>query len=687
MDRWIKEIFERYQQQLSDIGLFMAGIGLAVFFGGTLLWLVSSRRRQCHVPGASGRGKWHIGVSVLLLSGALISGLCLVISRASLVDDSFVSFRYAENLANGKGLVFNPGEYVEGFTNFLWTMIISGLYLVLPFDAPHIGLFLSMASYTGNLIVIYLVSGSLLSDHSPWCHVPIAVILSALQSTMVEFGTTGLEAGFTSLLVNLGVLFYLDRMDLKGAGLSGACFTMACFSRPDHAIFYFSAAAALAVEVLAAAFTVHEVEPTGLARLWRREMGRLFAFVAPAAAYAGLMAFRYTYYGSILPNTFFAKSVEELYWSQGIIYSLTFFLGSHFWTLLPLLVIWLLKRRGSERVVRMKIFFALSFLLTNAYIVKIGGDFMYGRFYVTLIPLIFIVVEDLVYYTLSLERHRWATYYAIVAFAFAGIASLTVAGVKIVGPAPIRWFVANEGQIYKVVSWFPLEIKHHSYYAGKLFEKTFHERGLRVPIATSGIGMVGYYSKQVVIDRLGLTDAFVAANPVYRRGRPGHEKSAPEEYFNQRGAVIARWNILPRQRHLTELRLPFGEGYPGRWFLFSYRAPLMKKIKQRSPEIGFVDFEQYLDDYISKLNQKKLDTVVSDLADFDKFYFRHNDDLRRRNLISAYIEGERARRATPNPRPDIAPSNAAVKGTTPTKPRAAALGVAPARGKKTGKGR
>lgn len=36
-----------------------------------------------------------------------------------LTDDAFISFRYARNLLEGHGLVFNPGEYVEGYSNFL----------------------------------------------------------------------------------------------------------------------------------------------------------------------------------------------------------------------------------------------------------------------------------------------------------------------------------------------------------------------------------------------------------------------------------------------------------------------------------------------------------------------------------------------------------------------------------------
>src|SRR4051812_8768436 len=43
------------------------------------------------------------------------------------IDDAYISFRYARNFAHGDGLVYNLGERVEGYTNFLWTVIL-GLF-------------------------------------------------------------------------------------------------------------------------------------------------------------------------------------------------------------------------------------------------------------------------------------------------------------------------------------------------------------------------------------------------------------------------------------------------------------------------------------------------------------------------------------------------------------------------------
>ena len=40
-------------------------------------------------------------------------------------DDAYISFRYARNLALHGQLVFNLGEQVEGYTNFLWTVLLA----------------------------------------------------------------------------------------------------------------------------------------------------------------------------------------------------------------------------------------------------------------------------------------------------------------------------------------------------------------------------------------------------------------------------------------------------------------------------------------------------------------------------------------------------------------------------------
>lgn len=53
-------------------------------------------------------------------------GIVHAASLATVNDDPFISFRYAQQLVVGNGLVYNPGERLEGYTNFLWTILIAG---------------------------------------------------------------------------------------------------------------------------------------------------------------------------------------------------------------------------------------------------------------------------------------------------------------------------------------------------------------------------------------------------------------------------------------------------------------------------------------------------------------------------------------------------------------------------------
>jgi hypothetical protein len=46
------------------------------------------------------------------------------------LDDAYISYRYAQNLAQGNGLVFNRGERVEGYSNFLHVLMMTPAFFV-----------------------------------------------------------------------------------------------------------------------------------------------------------------------------------------------------------------------------------------------------------------------------------------------------------------------------------------------------------------------------------------------------------------------------------------------------------------------------------------------------------------------------------------------------------------------------
>ena len=67
-----------------------------------------------------------LSVVVLLEASVVLDGK----TYFWLDDDQMVSMRYGRNLAEGKGLVWNEGERIEGYTNFLWTLVMAAVHLL-----------------------------------------------------------------------------------------------------------------------------------------------------------------------------------------------------------------------------------------------------------------------------------------------------------------------------------------------------------------------------------------------------------------------------------------------------------------------------------------------------------------------------------------------------------------------------
>src|SRR3990172_4480211 len=75
------------------------------------------------LPSGAGPAARHgAGTLAALL---LFIGSWRAVSLAWVCDDSFISFRYAEHLIQGHGLVYNAGERVEGYSNLLWTLLVA----------------------------------------------------------------------------------------------------------------------------------------------------------------------------------------------------------------------------------------------------------------------------------------------------------------------------------------------------------------------------------------------------------------------------------------------------------------------------------------------------------------------------------------------------------------------------------
>ena len=159
-------------------------------------------------------GKWII-VAAALFYVAFIFGTSFKINDIryfTLIDDAMISMRYAQNLAQGHGLVWNIGEKpVEGFTNLGWTLYMAFLHLI-PFPAPIISLAVMLtcaAILLGNIIVVHGITQTLLPDsrYAP----TLAALITAFYFPLVFWSLRGMEVGLLTLLIDAALLLAISK--------------------------------------------------------------------------------------------------------------------------------------------------------------------------------------------------------------------------------------------------------------------------------------------------------------------------------------------------------------------------------------------------------------------------------------------------------------------------------------------
>ncbi len=117
-------------------------------------------------------------------------------SNRFILDDAFISFRYAYNLAHGDGLVWSQGVRVEGYTNFLWTVLMS-MPIHFGFDPKAFSFLLGLISFALSLVFSYKLA--LLLTNSRNTALLVVVFLGS-NYTFSSFATGGLETPMQTCL-------------------------------------------------------------------------------------------------------------------------------------------------------------------------------------------------------------------------------------------------------------------------------------------------------------------------------------------------------------------------------------------------------------------------------------------------------------------------------------------------------
>lgn len=559
-------------------------------------------------------------------------GVWLAWRERSLFDDSFITFRYIQNGLAGHGLVFNIGERVEGYTNFMWLVVIAALTWATGVSIPLVALFAGLLVFAANLATVIAIGRRLCSDDRSAAHLPLAALWVGCQNVFHVYGTSGMETMFASWMVNLAVLSRLALAGRAAIGAAGAFLILATLTRPDHSLFYAVMAAVLAAErvpVLRRALRQKRLAPAV-----KTAAVDAAAYSASAVVYGAYLLWKLHYYGSIVPNTFFAKSAELTYWTQGLIYAASYALSSHMIVVLPIFTIWLF---GWDRHRWFKGFAGAAVVVVVLYVVRLGGDQMFGRFFQSLVPLVLLGVEQMIHHV-AVAGGRLPSRRAVAA---AVVLAATLFGLPMVKPAEGTWYIFEPNRLFRVTNLSPMRIQQEGSTYDRVeeatrFARAFADKGLAPSVADGGIGIFGYFSKLPLIDTNGLTDAYVGRLPLAVRGKPGHEKEPGEAYLNARGVLIARAERRKQTRAYASFHIG-GHRVP-RHVFYRWDTPFMTELRKRSPEVSFVDFPAWYDEHWKAVYAHSPARVARRLAEYDHYYFNDNPDPERRDrLVSRFL--------------------------------------------------
>ncbi len=470
----------------------------------------------------SARSHWPPVAAGALAVAALIAGISHV-AWPWMVDDAFISLRFAERLVAGHGLTWTDGERVEGYSNLLWVLLTSGC-LLLGIDGMTAVRGLGIACTAGTFAV--LLGSRLLPAVWP---APLAVVVLASIGATPTWAIGGLEAPLMMLLVAIAMANVVAAV--KGPvpgeaararwhlGAAGIALALAACTRVDGLLWTFVAAVAVV------AFAPRGTPPHGapLVRQLR------WLLMIPFAAVLAQLVFRAAYYGDWLPNTGRAKAA----WSAASLAAGAGYVAAAAVGLRALLLPAVLgAARALKRAARPAVLLCVLGASTWwLYILQIGGDAF---------PRSRLLVPSLVPLTV------------LAAHGFAVLAATNRAGRLLAWLAAVGCVVLATWDARRPTSDARQQLTHWEWFGkatGEWLGRAFAQQQPLLAVDAAGAGP--YFSRLPSLDMLGLCDRTIAATPFPREEAfvPGHSRA--------NGAYV-----LSRQPDLVLFGLPPGTPQP-----------------------------------------------------------------------------------------------------------------------------
>jgi hypothetical protein len=433
-------------------------------------------------------------------------------------DDTFITLRYARNLADGHGLVFNLTERVEGFSSPLWTILLAGLR-VLGSDPLFAARLLGIVAGLVTLILTYRLG--LAASLSPFASLLAPTVLAA-NGSFACWAASGMEAPVYVCLIVASFLFVYT-----GSLLGGILSTVALiFVRPEAVVPF--------LLLTVAQFLLNPAGRGKCMRIW---------FGACGIGFLVLFMSRFLYFGDWLPNTYYTKVGGGLHSiARGLNY-LGDYAGDHEGLVLLCLPVVYGLLVNSVRVR----FLALGVLCLWFTTVVEGGDGqpMY-RFALSALPLLAVLDARLV-----------ADVCRVAAPHFASRLRLRLA----IGVLVLLWLTVHVTT--PMIGTYYDRYKYHKDVevpqwtaVGKWLKENAREGE---SLAAVPIGAVSYYSELTAVDMMGLTDEHIGHRrmPHMGEGWAGHEKHDGQYVLGRRPTYLLAGNIDVTDQPRDPGQVPF----------------------------------------------------------------------------------------------------------------------------------
>jgi hypothetical protein len=212
-------------------------------------------------------------------------------------DDSYIAYRYAVNLATGKGLVFNSYERVNSASSFLYTIVLAAAYSIGLHDLEWFASLFGLAMGSLLVVVTFLMARRMIG--APGRAFAFTLPL-CIAGSIGGWAVSGMETIFFAALVATFLYRYL--FATPPGPVTFALLGLVALCRAEGII-------------LVGIVAVSEVVVARGNRSERRR--RVFWLSALALApVAALAVFDGVYYGRVLPHAFYVKQVAR-YYSRG----------------------------------------------------------------------------------------------------------------------------------------------------------------------------------------------------------------------------------------------------------------------------------------------------------------------------------------------------------------------------------